>query len=201
MLFDFRKREIPIEKPNIFFIFFGKGDIMRNKIRAFLYTLLFRVKHPSIKTKGISLISPMTEMKVFSGGRIETGKRVEIMKGTVFSSVGGTLSIGDHTFFNRNCIAICREMIKIGNHCAFGPNVVIYDHDHRFNHEGFKSDEYSTAPVIIGNNCWIGANTIILRGTIIGNGCVIGAGTILKGNIPPCSLVTSGRELIIRPIE
>ena len=77
---------------------------------------------------------------------------------------------------------------------------MIYDHDHKFGPEGIRPG-YNTAPVVIENDCWIGAGVTILRGTHIGEGCVIGAGSIVKGEIPPHSLVTSDRQLTIVPIE
>ena len=105
-------------------------------------------------------------------------------------------------FVNRNCSFVCQKAITIGANCSFGPNVVVYDHDHRFGINGIEKG-YKTTPVIIEANCWIGAGAIILRGTHIGEGSVIGAGTVVQGVIPPHSLVTplGGRTLSIVPIE
>lgn len=111
------------------------------------------------------------------------------------------MDIGSNVGFNRNCIVICRERITIGEKCVFGPNVVIYDHDHLFNTDGIKSNEYKSSPILIEPGCWIGANAIILRGATIGEGSVIGAGTVVRGNIPPHSLVTNDRTMRIRPIQ
>lgn len=114
---------------------------------------------------------------------------------------GGKIEISNGVFFNRNCTVVARESIKIGSQCSFGPNVCIYDHDHAFGTAKENGEKFKSAPVEIGNNCWVGANTVILRGTKIGDGCVIGAGCVVKGDIPANSLVTSGRELEIRPIK
>lgn len=142
-----------------------------------------------------------TEIRVINHGRITLGNGASFQRRCSISAVGGEILIGNRVSFNRNCIAICHQRIRIGSNCAFGPNVVIYDHDHKFNSMGFAQDEYNTSPIEIGDNCWIGANVTILRGTIIGEGSVIGAGTVVRGVIPPHSLVTSGREMIVRPIE
>ena len=134
-----------------------------------------------------------SEIKI---GRIDAAKRFH------FAAVnGGTIEFGNGVFFNRNCTVVARESIKIGNQCSFGPNVCIYDHDHAFGKARENGEQFRSAPVEIGNNCWVGANTVILRGTKIGDGCVIGAGCVVKGDIPADSLVTSGRELEIRPIK
>ena len=116
------------------------------------------------------------------------------------SAINGKLTVGASTFFNRNCIIVCRESITIGKQCSFGPNVCVYDHDHVFDEDGVRAEEYKVGSVVIGDNCWIGAGAIILRGTHIGEGCVVGAGTVVKGNIPAHSLVTAGRDLSVKPI-
>lgn len=59
---------------------------------------------------------------------------------------------------------------------------------------GVAAKQYKTAPIRIGNNVWIGANCVILRGTVIGDNSVVGAGTVLKGIYPPDSLIVQKRE-------
>jgi len=112
---------------------------------------------------------------------------------------GGKLVIGDDVTINRNTMIVCHERISIGSGCSIAPNVLIYDHDHKFGLGGIKTG-FNTSPVIIGNNCWIGGGCIILKGTHIGEGCVIGAGCVLCGDIPANSLVTANRDLNIRPL-
>lgn len=134
-------------------------------------------------------------------GSADIGKALYVKTNTlVRAAAGGHLRIADHVSVNRNCMIICRERITIGQGCAFGPGVNIYDHDHNFGPDGIEKG-YHKSPVWIGPKCWIGAGTTILRGTHIGEGCVIGAGCVVKGEIPPHSLVTSDRSLNIVPIE
>ena len=99
---------------------------------------------------------------------------------------GGKLTIGDSVSIARNSILVCHDNISIGSCCAIAPNVLIYDHDHKFGMEGIVAG-FNTTPVVIERNCWIGAGAIILRGTHIGEGSVIGAGCLVKGNVPPHS--------------
>lgn len=58
---------------------------------------------------------------------------------------------------------------------------------------------YTTAPVTIGDNVWIGAGVMILKGVTIGSGSVIAAGTLVNQDIPENSLVYNRRELVIKP--
>lgn len=110
---------------------------------------------------------------------------------------GGKLNIGSHCFFNINSSITCAEKIVIGDNCKFGNNLVVIDHDHNYRANGSYSDdnpEFISSPVIIGNNVWIGANVIILRGTEIGDNCVIAAGSVVKDIIPPNTLFVKGER-------
>ena len=94
---------------------------------------------------------------------------------------------------------MCHDSITIGANTIMGPGVYIYDHDHVFDSTvGVRRNEYVTAPISIGKNCWIGANTVILRGTTIGDNCLIAAGCVVKGNVPAGSVVIQKREEIIK---
>lgn len=104
--------------------------------------------------------------------------------------------IGDKCFFNHNCSITCLEQIIIENHCTFGNNVVIVDHDHKYDRTGF-----STGAVHIGEGTWVGANVVILRGTSIGKNCIIAAGSVVKGNIPDNSILYQKRINEIKSIN
>lgn len=139
------------------------------------------------------------EIKI-TKGTVNIGKQFDMNQGSyIVVADNGTVNIGKHCYLNRNAMLICRDSITIGDYCGIGPNTMIYDHDHCFNEEGPK-EGYKTAPVVIGNNCWIGGGVAILRGTTIGEGSIIGAGVVIKGNIPPYSLVTMDREIVIKPL-
>lgn len=117
---------------------------------------------------------------------------------------GGKLTIGSHCFFNINSSITCAEKITIGDNCKFGNNLVVVDHDHNYRAKGIYSKdnpEFISSPVIIGNNVWIGANVVILRGTEIGDNCVIGAGSVVHGDIPPKTLYVQKRKNEIREVR
>lgn len=155
-----------------------------------------------ISIQGLPNLSNDTEVcaregKIVIEGRLSTGTNVQLV-----AVLGGELTIKDEVTFNRNCIVVARGRIEIGQHCTFGPNVCIYDHNHRFDENGVKEfTDLSIGEVVIEKNCWIGAGVIILKGSHIGEGCVIGAGTVVTGDIPSHSIVTSGRDLVIKLIE
>lgn len=112
------------------------------------------------------------------------------------------LEFGERVFLNYGCMITCREYIKIGSGSMLGPNVLIYDHDHDFHLEGeLRQKRFKNAPVSIGKNCWIGANTVILKGVTIGDEAVIGAGCVVTRDVPAKTIMIQKRERIERLIQ
>jgi acetyltransferase-like isoleucine patch superfamily enzyme len=105
----------------------------------------------------------------------------------------GNLTIKKNVFFNNYCSINCLEKIEIGENTLFGEGVKIYDHNHQyqFSNAGLKVERnsFKTAPVKIGDNCWVGSNVTILKGVEIGNNVVIGAGNLIYKSIPSNSIV------------
>lgn len=110
------------------------------------------------------------------------------------------MTIGSNVKINYNCIFVCHNLIEIGEGTEFSPSVYVYDHDHDYR-VGLKNNKFKSAPIVIGQNCWIGANTVILRGTTIGNNCVVGAGCILNGTHEDNSLIIQKRETVLKNIN
>jgi acetyltransferase-like isoleucine patch superfamily enzyme len=96
------------------------------------------------------------------------------------------LKIGNNTGFS-NISIVCATQINIGEHCNFGGNVFMWDTDfheidylERRNYTG----NIKTAPITIGDDVFIGANSIILKGVSIGDRSVVGAGSVVTKAIP-----------------
>lgn len=112
---------------------------------------------------------------------------------------GAELVIGDDISLNHGCMIVSREKIVIGNGVQFGPNILLYDHDHDYKASGGISvGKYKSSPIIIGKNVWIGAGAIILRGTSIGDNSIIAAGSVIKGEFPDNSLIYQPKETKVK---
>lgn len=148
----------------------------------------------------INICSPLSEVEISKHGVIHLGKRLKMRSNCHLRVRGnGRLVLGDDVSLNYGDMIVCHEDIKIGNNVQFGPNVLVYDQDHDFRvKDGLKKLLYKTSPVEIGNNVWIGANTVILRGTKIGDNSVIGAGGIIKGVYPANSVIYQKHALTIK---
>jgi len=171
------------------------GSVFYSALRFVLLKIIYRKR---FRFKGLQRFSPRTQLFMMKGGSIYLGNKVRAHSGTKLRSVAGaTLKVGDNVTFNYDCFIVSLKEISIGSGTEFGPNVLVYDHDHDFR-VGLKKGNYKKSSVEIGSNCWIGANSIILRGTKLGKNCVVGAGSIISGSFPDNSIITQKRETEIR---
>ena len=150
-----------------------------------------------------NLVSPFSEIDLGKKSTLILGKMIRIRSGSkVKVRKNAEVKIGDNTSFNHGCMVICHKKIIIGKDVQLGPNVLIYDHDHNFRvKNGLKDLQFKISPVEIGDNVWIGANTVILRGTKIGDNCVVGAGSVIKGQFPADTVIVQKRETDIIPYQ
>ena len=146
--------------------------------------------------KQLKKISTSAHVHIGRKARLELGEPCFLSRRGVDIAVrdNAVLKIGGHTFFNFNCIIACREAIEIGRGCMFGPNCMIYDHDHARTDGDTSFSGYVTAPVLIGDNVWCGGGVTILKGTQIGDNVIVGAGCVLKGIIPANTTVVQKRS-------
>lgn len=114
----------------------------------------------------------------------------------------GKLRIGRNVFFNNDVSINVMEEVRIGEATLIGENVKIYDHDHKFdmNEGDYHEQGFSSSPVVIGRNVWIGANCLILKGVNIGDNAVISGGSVVvkdvpKGTVYYNKIVHSGRTI------
>ena len=174
--------------------------VFRTIVNSIKFELL-KICGCRIQCKGRCTSRLDNEYRISKDGKLEIGYHFASLGRCRFLVSGGVLKIGDNVGLNTNCIIACHEKIEIGSNVEFGPNVCVYDHDHDFRAEGgLKAGKFKTAPVFIGEGTWIGANSIILKGTQIGRDCVIGAGSIVSGVVPDNSIFTQRRETRIKPI-
>lgn len=168
--------------------------IIYNVFRWFLQKIQYGTRYD------VSLIErfhPSVNIRLNGKSRIHIARNLELSKDTDIKCFGKSeCSIGEYTYANQRLMVSCHAGVTIGNHCLFGPDVKIFDNNHKFSVDGV-STELTCAPITIGNNCWIASNVVILKGTQIGNNCVIGAGCVVSGNIPDNSIVRLSSDNIV----
>lgn len=116
---------------------------------------------------------------------------------------GGRIDIGENTGISGSTIYAMRE-IRIGKNVLIGGNCKIIDND--FHPLGAEKrigsqhvEDIGKAPISIGDGCFIGANSIILKGTVLGVNCVVGAGSVVSGVFPDNVIIAGNPAKIIKP--
>lgn len=121
---------------------------------------------------------------------------------------GNNIYFGNNCEVNMNCTFLDDNRIVIGDNALIAPNVQIYtafhptNADDRFGPQkpdgSFSFCKTQTAPVIIGNNVWIGGGAILLPGVTVGDNVVIGAGSVVTSDIPANSVAYGNPCRVIR---
>lgn len=122
----------------------------------------------------------------------------------IVARYGGIIRIGHHCGISGSTI-YAMDRIEIGDNVLIGGNCKIIDNDfHPLQAEkrlNQKPDVIKKAPIVIGDGCFIGANSIILKGTALGKNCVVGAGSVVHGIFPDNVIIAGNPAKIIKEIE
>ena len=112
--------------------------------------------------------------------------------------IGNNVGISGATIY-------ARKEITIGDNTLIGGNVKILDNDfHPIEVEARNLDikeKIGTRKIKIGKDCFIGANSLILKGVEIGDGSVVGAGSVVTGKFPSNVVIAGNPARVIKVLE
>ena len=97
---------------------------------------------------------------------------------------GYNISIGENFYANHNLVILDGNKITFGDNVFIAPNCSFYTAEHPLDKETRNKGLETARPITVGNNVWIGGNTVVLPGVTIGNNVVIGAGSVVTKDIP-----------------
>lgn len=101
----------------------------------------------------------------------------------------GAITIGNNCGLSSPVIST-RISVTLGDNVMIGGNVRIFDHNfhsldcRKRRNLAEDQPDCRKAPVVIGNDVFIGTNALILKGTTIGDRAIIGAGSVVSGHVP-----------------
>ena len=161
-------------------------------------------------------VLPDLYVMVARGGKFSIGKNFAMNNGikgnpigcyegcTFFVDRGAVLTIGDNVGMSQAAL-ICHKSITIGNNVKIGGGVCIYDTDfHSLDPVIRRSSKdlknRAEKPVVIGNDVFIGAKSIILKGVTIEENSVIGAGSVVTKSVPANQIWAGNPARFIRNI-
>lgn len=185
------------------FFFFIRGLFVRLRIKSAKGLLLVgkkvRIFYPNNLQVGYNtIIEDGAEINCLSlqgiklGNRVTIGKYAIIRPSNIYGGpIGEGLTMGNNSNIGPYNYIGCSGKITIGNNVMLAPRVSIYAENHVFDHPEIliRDQGVEKKEVIIEDDCWIAANSILLAGVTIGKGSVVAAGSVVTENVPPYSVV------------
>lgn len=113
---------------------------------------------------------------------------------------GCHITVGNNFYANFDCIIIDVAKVNIGNNVFFGPRVGVYTAGHPIDPDVRNTLLEFGKEIKIGNNVWVGGNTVINPGVTIGNNVVIGSGSIVTKDIPDNVIAVGNPCKVLRAI-
>lgn len=117
-----------------------------------------------------------------------------------YCDYGKHIEVGKNFFANYNCTLIDVAKIRIGDNCMMAPNVSVYTAGHPIHPVSRNSAYEYGKEVTIGDNVWVGGNTVICPGVHIGSNTVIGAGSVVTKDVPDWCVAAGNPCKVIRKI-
>ena len=114
------------------------------------------------------------------GSYIKCSPTKENLKGLPFLRIGENSWLGNNTFIEAN------KSIIIGDNVLIAPNCYITDSSHGYSDrdKNIKDQKGIYDCVKIGDNVWVGTNSVILKGVTIGDGAIIAANSVVNKDVP-----------------
>ncbi|MGX6970978.1 sugar O-acetyltransferase [Vagococcus bubulae] len=130
----------------------------------------------------------------------ETGENPYVMP-PVHVGYGRHTTVGDHFFANMDCIFLDVNRITIGDNVMLGPRVGLYTAGHPIDPDIRIEKLEFGHPIVIKDNVWIGANSIVLPGVTIGKNVVVAAGSVVTKDVSDNTIVGGNPAKIIREVS
>lgn len=137
------------------------------------------------------------------GSRIVVGPGSYIDAFVKIKAAGGTgdVIIGEQSFINSGCVLYIGNGIRIGNNVSIAANCVLAPTNHEFSdakvihqQQGFRP---SKGGILIEDDVWLGAGTVVLDGAVLGKGAVVGALSLVRSTLEPFGIY-AGNPLSLR---
>lgn len=132
-------------------------------------------------------------------GHIFIGDRTIVREGAILQTYGGLIHVGARSAINAYCVLQGNGGIRIGDGVMVAAHVQMFAANHIYSRMDVPIQEQGETRrgIVIGNDVWIGAGSIILDGVVVGDGAVVGAGAVVTKSVPEGAVVAGVPARII----
>jgi len=114
---------------------------------------------------------------------------------------GCNISLGARFYSNFNLTILDCSLVTVGARCMFGPNVSIFAATHEAEVQSRRDNIEYGKPVVIGDDCWVGGNVVILPGVTIGRGVTVGAMSVVTKDVPDFCVVMGQPARVVKKVK
>lgn len=137
-------------------------------------------------------LSEGVEFKITDGGKLSIASDVYVGRGVSIHAQSSEISIGARTFVGAWTTIVACESIMIGSDCLIAERVTLRDQDHRIHGDPslpIHGAAMDVAPIRIGNDVWVAAGAVVLKGVSLGDGAVVAANAVVRADVPARAIV------------
>jgi acetyltransferase-like isoleucine patch superfamily enzyme len=146
-------------------------------------------------------IMGLSKRGIVFGDRCTVGRYAMVTPTNIFGGEPGEgLKVGDNSNIGHFAFVGCSGYIEIGDRVLMGPRVTLLAENHRFDDGGLsiKLQGVERETITIGDDCWLGAGSIVLAGVSIGSGSVVAAGSVVTEDVPAMTVVAGVPARFVR---
>lgn len=207
-----RHFNIPVFKPLFLLLYnerYFRRAFFRLALTKFYYEPMFRAKCVHVGKRLFLDNSGQGIPEIGGPLRINIGDNVRIVDRTTFSGLklfdNPTLDIGDGSSISHGVTILVAKQVSIGKNCMIGAKLITDNPGHSIKFRENRVKEYfcedDVKPVIIHDDAWLAADSMIMKGVEIGRGAVVGSGAVVTESIPPFSIAVGNPAKIVKSFE
>ncbi len=152
---------------------------------------------------GYCTIGAFGKNRLIIGSNSSIGSYSRIVVSSGFKNIGEFIEIGDHVGIGAFANIGGSGGVSIGNNTIIGPYFSAHPENHNYTNfsKYIRLQGTTRKPIVVKDNCWIGAKVTILAGVTIGKGSIIGAGAVVTHSIPEYSIALGNPAKVIKRRE
>lgn len=131
---------------------------------------------------------------------LHAGERIQLEHQVYIKITGDEAKVilGNEVFIGYGAELDISDSLTLGDHVLIAPGCFITDHHHKSGaHARIAAQGCESAPVVIEDDAWLGANAVVLPGIRIGRGAIVGAGAVVTHDVEPMAIVAGVPARII----